>query len=282
VLDKKNKTLEKNGNIINYKHINVRVHFDRDNKSIVKSILAENNIPVSKSYTWNTKLSSEENAQHIRALTPPYVVKPIWGEKGYGVVTDITPSEILPHIEQLKNKNVLIEEQATGKEYRIMVLNDTIIGITMKSPPQVTGDGKHTIQYLIDAYNRDKPPKYQNHTIDHQYVKKQGYTVSDILPLNKKITITHVCNMSNGAPVKYVEMNTVHEANLALFKKINQILDMKLSGIDYICDDISLPYYLTGVVVEVNPTPGIGIHYSVYPDYKKNELVDSVIDNVFA
>ena len=283
VLDKEHTTLEKSGNKINYKHLNDTVNFtnrDRNNKSFIKSILAKNNIPVSKSYTWNTKLSPEENLQHVQGLTPPYVVKPIWGEKGHGVVTDIIPTEVLSHIEQLKSKKVLIEEQAIGKEYRIMVLNDSIIGITMKSPPQVTGDGTNTVQHLIEEYNKDKLPKYQIHTVDYRYIKKQGYTKSDILPLNKKITVTHVCNMSNGADVNYVDIHSVHEANIALFKKINQILDLNLSGIDYICDDISLPYYLTGIVVEVNPTPGIGIHYMVYPDDKKNELVDSIIDNI--
>lgn len=280
VLDKENKTLEKNGETVNYKAINSDVDFDRDNKSFINTVLYKNNIPVSKSYRWNTKLSPEENAQHIRTLSPPYVVKPVWGQKGYGVVTDITPTELLHHIEKLKNKNVLVEEQARGKEYRIMVLNDSIIGITMKTAPHVTGDGKNTLQQLIDAYNKEKLPKYQIHTIDYRYIKKQGYAVSDIVPLNTKITITNVCNMSNGAFVQYVDIRTVHEANIALFKKINQVLELKLSGIDYICDDISLPYYLTGVVVEVNPTPGIGIHYSVYPDDKKDELVDSIIDNI--
>lgn len=280
VLDKENKTLEKNGNKINYKSINSDVDFDRNNKSFVKRVLTINNIPVSRSYTWNPKLSSGENLQHIYALTPPYVVKPIKGEKGHGVVTDITPAEVLPHIDKLKNKKVLVEEQATGKEYRIMVLNDTIIGITMKSPPQVTGDGKHTIQHLIDAYNNNKLPKYQIHTVDYKYIKKQGYTIHDVLPLDKKLTVTHVCNMSNGAPVQYVDINTVHPVNIWMFKKINNILELNLSGIDYICDDISLPYYLTGIVVEVNPTPGIGIHYMVYPDDKKGELVDSIIDNI--
>lgn len=284
VLDKEHRTLEKNGTKINYKHLNDTVNFtrrDRNNKLFIKSILRKNNIPVSQSYTWNSELTTEENAQHILALTPPYVVKPIRGQKGHGVVTDITPAEVLPHIEQLNNKNVLIEEQATGKEYRIMVLNDTIIGITMKSPPQVTGDGTTTIQHLIDAYNADKLPKYQIHTIDYNYIKKQGYTVHDVLPLNKKVTITRVCNMSNGAPIHYVDINTVHAANISMFKKINNILELNLSGIDYICDDISLPYYLTGIVVEVNPSPGIGIHYMVYPDDKKDELVNSIIDNVF-
>jgi cyanophycin synthetase len=193
VLDKENTTLEKNGNKINYKHLNDTGNYtkrDRNNKAFIKSILAKNNIPVSKSYTWNTNLSPEENAQHIRELTPPYVLKPIWGEKGHGVVTDITPAEVLPRIEKLKNKKILIEEQAMGKEYRIMVLNDTIVGITMKSPPQVTGDGESTVKHLIASYNATKLPKYQIHTIDYRYIKKQGYTASDVLPLNKKLTIT--------------------------------------------------------------------------------------------
>lgn len=247
----------------------------------MNNILKNNDIPVSKSYVWNETLSPEENLQHIHKLIPPYVVKPIRGEKGYGVTTDIMPIDILTHIKGLKNKNILIEEQSKGKEYRIMVLNDTIIGATMKLPPQVIGDGEKTIQQLMDVYNQDKLPYHKIHTVDHSYIKKQGYTIHDVLPSNQKLIITNVCNMSNGATVQYIDIHTIHPMNVFLFKKINHVLDLKLSGIDYICDDISLPYYLTGIVVEVNPNPGINIHYMVYPDDKKEELLDSILDNVF-
>jgi D-alanine-D-alanine ligase-like ATP-grasp enzyme len=87
--------------------------------------------------------------------------------------------------------------------------------------------------------------------------------------------------MSNGSTITYVDINTVHPINISLFKKINHILDLKLSGIDYICEDLSIPYYVNGCVIEVNPKPGLEIHYDVYPENEKNDLLNTIIDNVF-
>lgn len=283
VIDKKNKTLEKNGKIINYKKINKNskhAQFNA-NKSLINEFLYKHDIPVSKSYTWNNKLSSEENLQHIHSLKKPYVVKPLNGEKGYGVTTDITTTEYLLKCVHELNENALIEEQATGKEYRIMVFNDTVIGITMKTPAFIIGDGEKTVQQLIDSYNHTKLDPYKIHTIDYHYIKQQGYEMNNVLPVNEKLIITHVANMSNGSTVTYIDIDTVHPMNIMMFKKINHVLELKLSGIDYMCDDISLPYYLTGIVIEVNAGPGFGIHYTVCPEDKKTDLVNSVIDNVF-
>jgi cyanophycin synthetase len=285
LIDRENITLERYGKKINYKNINnITDHRFINNKSLTNNLLYKNSIPVSNSYTWNNNLSSEKNLEFTNSLQFPLVVKPIKGEKGYGVTTDITSNaELLQHINNLKNqdKEVLIEEQVKGKEYRIMVFNNNIIGITMKTPPSVIGDGENTINQLITNYNNKKIKKFNIHTIDYNYIKKQGYDINDILSQGEKIIITNVANMSNGSVVEYVDINNVNPVNISLFKKINNILGLKLSGIDYICEDLTIPYYLDGCVIEVNPAPGLDIHYSVYPENKREELLDNVIHNVF-
>jgi cyanophycin synthetase len=285
LIDRENITLERYGKKINYKNIN-NISDNRfiNNKPLTNNLLYKNSIPVSNSYTWDNNLSSEENLQFTNSLQFPLVVKPIKGEQGYGVTTDITSNaELLQHINNLKNqdKEVLIEEQAKGKEYRIMVLNDKIIGITMKTPPSIIGDGENTINQLITNYNNKKAKDYQIHKIDYNYIKKQGYDSNDILSQGEKIIITNVANMHNGSVVEYVDINNVNPVNISLFKKINNVLGLKLSGIDYICEDLTIPYYLNGCVIEVNSNPGLDIHYAVYPNNKREELLDNVIHNVF-
>ena len=285
LIDRVNNTLERYGKKINYKNINnISDHRFINNKSLTNNLLYKNSIPVSNSYTWDNNLSSEENLQFTNSLQFPLVVKPIKGEQGYGVTTDITSNaELLKHINNLKNqdKELLIEEQAKGKEYRIMVFNDNIIGITMKIPPSIIGDGENTVIQLIRNYNNINKKEYHIHTIDYNYIKKQGYDRNDILEKGEKIIITNVANMHNGSVVKCVDINTVNPVNISLFKKINNVLGLKLSGIDYICQDLTIPYYLDGCVIEVNTKPSFNIHYNVYPDNKKKELLDNVIHNLF-
>jgi len=137
-IDKLNFILEKDGKKFNYKKIN---NYNKKYKYVndkfkLKEIYKRNSIPVPNYYKWDPTTSSEENIINInKNIIFPLVVKPIIGEKGYGVKTDITNNdELINHVSELlsSNNDVLIEQQVTGKEYRIMVLNDVIIGITQK------------------------------------------------------------------------------------------------------------------------------------------------------
>jgi len=175
------------------------------------------------------------------------------------------------------NANVLIEEQIQGyKEYRVTVLNNTIIGATEKISASITGDGTHSINELIDDYNKER--SYKIHTVDYDYIKQQGYIKTDILPHGMKLKLTNVANMSNGSQIQNVDLESIDPMNIMLFKQINQVLNYEISGIDYL-GDLSVPYMLMGSVIEVNPAPGINIHYNVVKN--KNTFLKSIVDNLF-
>lgn len=285
ILDKKNSTLEKDGRVVKYRGIN---NADKgkitNNKSLAKAILDMNNIPTPRAYTWVKELSQAENLQHLKALKFPLVVKPVNGERGYGVMTDLmTATAVCKHVETLLalDKEVLIEEQIKGKEYRIMVFNGNIVGITQKMPPTIIGDGNHNIKELVKAYNKDRSKLFRIHTVDYPYIQTQGYAPTDILTAGKRLVVNNVSNMSNGATIAYIDINQVHPDNIGLFKKINDVLGLKLSGIDYIGEDLIVPYYLDGAVIEVNPSPGLEIHYNITPEHKQDSLLDNVLSILF-
>ena len=66
---------------------------------------------------------------------------------------------------------VLIEELVPGKDYRLTVIGGKFAAALMCVPPQVRGDGVHTIRQLIDELNaepdRDKL-RFSPITFDHE------------------------------------------------------------------------------------------------------------------
>jgi D-alanine-D-alanine ligase-like ATP-grasp enzyme len=250
---------------------------DINEKSIVKQLLIENNIPTAPFYMWNPDLSDDENLAHI-TLKRPLVVKPDFGEKGLQVSTNIIDdATIIKKVNEI-GRPVLIEEQIQGyKEYRVTVLNDAVIGATEKITASVTGDGTHTVLELIDAYNQSLN-MYKIHTVDYDYIQQQGYQKHDVLPTGFHLTLTNVANMSNGSQIKEVDITTIHPINIMLFTHINRILKYTLSGIDYL-GDLAVPYTLMGSVIEVNSNPGIDIHYTVVKH--KKAFLTSIVDNLF-
>lgn len=53
---------------------------------------------------------------------------------------------------------------------------------------------------------------------------------------------------------------------------------MRLSGIDFISKDLSIPFYEEGVVIEINPFPG-GSVFELADN--QEELVNYFIDGIF-
>ena len=50
---------------------------------------------------------------------------------------------------------MLVEQFLTGKDYRILVINDQVVAVAERVPAHVVGDGKHTIAELVELANRD-------------------------------------------------------------------------------------------------------------------------------
>uniref|UniRef100_A0A6C0B9M2 ATP-grasp domain-containing protein n=1 Tax=viral metagenome TaxID=1070528 RepID=A0A6C0B9M2_9ZZZZ len=276
--DKEKSILTYQNKSVKYKYLNKDTYINE--KSIVKKILMDNAIPTSNYYVWNPSISVDHNMSNLSVLKRPLVIKPDIGHQGVNVTTDIMEDkDILKKVNKLikMNATVLIEEQIQGyKEYRVTVLNDVVIGATEKISASISGDGTHSILELIDEYNKKKD--YKIHTVDYNYIKQQGYTKNDILPHGVKLKLTNVANMSNGSEIKNVDLDLINPMNAMMFKQINQLLTYQVSGIDYL-GDLSVPYMLMGSVIEVNPAPGIDIHYNVVKN--KNTFLKSIVDNLF-
>lgn len=285
IFDKNNMLLiSSKGQQISYKN-----NFNTDkgirncnDKSLTSSILEKNNINVPRFVIWNNNTTPHTNLSKINSeLKYPLVAKPTKGTQGYGVKTNITnETDLLNHIIYLLNRNenakIIVEEHKKGDNYRIMVFNDEIIGIVKRDVPYVIGDGKNELQYLIKEH---KYSKYKIHNVDVRMLQKQNVDYDTIIPFNKKIYLSKVSNYHNGAPIYNIPISNVHPENINMFKKVNSVLGVKLSGIDFITTNISVPYYMEGVIIEVNERPDLQIHYDT--TYNKKGFIKKYIDKIF-
>ena len=101
-------------------------------------------------------------------------------------------------------------------------------------------------------------------------IQQQGYNINDILEKGKKIEVTNIISISNGGKQKYIDENKIHPLNIDLFKKINNIMGLNFSGIDYISKSLSIPYTVEGKIIAVNPYPGFSVTEQKNPGVVKN------------
>ncbi|MFN8245834.1 MAG: ATP-grasp domain-containing protein [Ferruginibacter sp.] len=124
-------------------------------KEETKNLLGAAEIPVPKGDVVRT----EEGLQSVvNRIGYPIVIKPIDGNHGKGNTTNITNWEQATRaFEAAKqySRSVIVEKYITGFDFRILVIDYKFICAALRTPAAVTGDGKQTIQQLIDETNKD-------------------------------------------------------------------------------------------------------------------------------
>jgi len=97
----------------------------------------------------------------------------------------------------------------------------------------------------------------------------------------RKIIISNVCNYHNGSKLTRIPIQNVHSDNLEMFKKINKVIDLNLSGIDYMSTDITKSYKQgNGYINEVNGGPSMKIH-NVCDPKNSSSIIQKFVSNLF-
>lgn len=288
----------------NCKSLTYKYHFNKEDAVILvkdkiktSSLLQSNQIPVPKffAFSFDTKKDNIDTLQDFKKLMSkhniyyPIVIKQIHGTFGIDVYTHIDNDKLCETTLQLfrdKGYNeVMCEEQIEGHCYRVFVFNRRIMDIIKREAPYVTGDGVNSIRSLIDMRNKKQLEKglFETKNISEPFIQKNGYTLDTILPKGKSVVISTVINMHNGANISRIPIEDVPEENKKIFIKTNDVIGIMTSGIDFLSNDIKVPYSENnGRILEVNGTPDTEIHTIVSSQNgDKLNIYEKIANHVF-
>jgi len=255
------------------------------NKILTSKTLSDANIPIPKYLNINLSNNTKTIKELIKYnnITYPVVIKPINGTFGRDVLTDIESIEELDDSLQFmrnKYKNVMLEEQIAGDCYRIFIFNNNVIDIIKREKPYVIGNGVNTIKELIDMRNIEQIDMklFEVKNISEIVIKKQNETLVSIPDDGKKIFISNVINMHNGARISRIPIDTVPQKNIDLFLNVNKAMNITCSGLDYLSEDICIEYDLNNSrILEVNGTPDTEIHGKI----KNYNFFEKIVNSIF-
>lgn len=275
--------VDKNNNIIKkyptmYFNSN-QSHYIAKNKPLTNNILLKNNIPTPK----NIIITNENKSEFINANKYfPCVLKPVDGMQGKDVYTHIDNQNEFDNILNnllKKYDKIMLENLVSGNNYRIFVFNDKVMDIIEREKPFIIGDGQNNVKELIDKKNRilESNNLFIVKYLDEKLINGQGYKMTDIVKNDEKIFITNTVNFHNGANAKRVSLNNIDKTNIELFIKAHKLIGLECSGVDYMSDDISIPYYKNnGHIIEMNDMVDTKIHIDA--DRKGNS--DLLFNNI--
>ena len=259
------------------------------NKAATKKLLGDMGVPVPEGYRIR---DIDELERTVERVGYPAVIKPLDGNHGKGATVGIkTMDDARVAFEKAKEYSrwVIVEKQLAGADFRALVVNNKLIAVAERVPAHVVGDGKSTVQQLIDETNADPRRGYGHERVLTQIdidgqtmrcIRKGGYELDSVLPKGDVLDLKTTANISTGGTAIDVT-DDVHPENVFLFERIARIIGLDVAGVDVIAPNVTEPLKESGGgIIEVNAAPGFRMHLSPSEGIGRN-VAEHVIEMLF-
>jgi cyanophycin synthetase len=270
------------------RHIAVEISCDKED---THNLLYDLGLPVPQQRIVYNKKAAVRAA---RSIGGPVVVKPLDANHGRGVSIDLTEDNQIETAfdearEHGNGRSILVESFVTGFDHRMLVVNNELVAVAKRVPGHVIGDGKSTIEQLIDVVNSD-PRRGIGHEkvltnleLDTQALRlmdEAGVKSDTVLSDGQVLYLRSTANLSTGGTA--IDMtDSVHPDNRDMAERAIKAIGLDVGGVDFLIDDITNSYKdIGGAIVEVNAAPGFRMHVAP-SEGTPRDVSGKVIDMLF-
>ncbi len=270
------------------KHIAVEISCDKED---THNLLYDLGLPVPEQHMIYSARRAVRAANRIGF---PVVVKPLNANHGRGVSINLnTDDEVAAAFEDAQKHGsgsaVLVESFITGYDHRMLVVNNELVAVAKRVPGHVVGDGKSTIEELINIVNMDP-----RRGIGHEKVLTQleldkqarrlmadaNYDENTVLEKDQIFALRSTANLSTGGTAIDVT-DIVHPDNRSMAIRAIQAIGLDIGGVDFLTDDISRSYKeIGGGICECNAAPGFRMHVAP-SEGTPRDVAGKVMDMLF-
>ncbi len=238
-------------------------------KELTKRLLRAVGVPVPE----GRPVRDEQDALQAAAeIGYPVVVKPRHGNQGRGVTTGVRdPDELRTAYRCARaiEAEVLVERHLPGDDFRVLVVGERVVAAARRDPPEVVGDGRRTIQELVDEVNSD-PRRTDGHAtslsrirldeVALAFLARQGRSPQSVPGAGERVRLRGAANLSTGGTATDVT-DLVHPEVARAAVDAARMVGLDICGVDLVCERIDRPLEEQGGgVVEVNAAPGLRMH----------------------
>lgn len=266
--------------------IGLEIAYDKEE---TKNMLFNNACPVPQG---STVTSAEEVERAVSRVGFPVVVKPVDGHQGKGATINVrTLDDAQAAFETALNSSsrVLVEQFVPGSDFRLLVVNYAFVAAARRTPAHVVGDGRSTIQELIDEVNQDPRRGYGHEkmlteiTMDpmtRRLLDQENLSLGSVMEEGRTVYLKTTANLSTGGVSEDVT-DTVHSSNVFMAERVARIIDLDICGIDVMAPNLTEPITDNGgMILEVNGAPGFRMHLAPTAGQPRN-VAEPVLDMLF-
>jgi len=255
-------------------------------KDLTKELISSVGVPVPEGREVDSADDAWDAAEDIEG---PVVIKPTDGNHGRGVFIDLTTKEEVASAYAIavgEGSGVLVERSIQGIEHRLLVVGGKLVAANRSDLITVTGDGKSTVQELIDSQVNIDPRRGTSElhplsiiridTAAKIELERQGLA-GDMVPAEGREVL-----IQRNANHAFDCTDEVHPETAQVAALAARVVGLDIAGIDLVCQDISKPLgEQGGAIVEVNAGPSLLMH--IKPGIGKPRPVgQAIVNNLFA
>jgi cyanophycin synthetase len=259
------------------------------NKEATKRMLQAASIPVAGG---GIAIDETELEEIIAKIGYPIVLKPLDGNHGKGAsinVTNLDDAKAGLVFAQQYGRRVIVEKFITGFDFRILVIDNKVVAAAQRVPAHVKGNGKNTIQELIDIENLDPRRGYGHENVlteisvdrdTTDLLEKMNYSLETVPQQDEIVYLKSTANLSTGGTsVDVTDM--MHPENIFLSERIARVIGLDICGIDIMAENLTQPLKENGgVILEVNAAPGFRMHLAPSEGLPRN-VASPVLDMLY-
>jgi cyanophycin synthetase len=261
-------------------------------KALVHRLLASSDISIPDHVEFDLRDSAPALEFLEERAGGPCVVKPAAGTGGgHGTTAGILrAAELRRAVRVAGSRRLLIERQAMGAVYRLLLLDGELLDVVRSLPGRLTGDGRSTIEALIFAENERRVAakgaaglSLLGANLDMMLaLEHAGLTLSSVVPAGDTIPLGAVTN-NNAVDDNETFRGEISPELLAEARSAQKAVGLRLAGVDVITTDPSRPLADTGGVInEVNGTPGLHHHYLVADPARATRVAITVLERLLS
>ncbi len=235
------------------------------NKFLASRLLHQAALPAPESHGVQ---SLEQAEKYAERLGFPVVIKPIDRERGEGVTVDVTRSNVKAAYDRALrySRHVLVERQIPGTCHRLFISNGQLLYAVKRLPIGVYGDGKSTINQLVEIELRAQqilPPWKRSKlcpldSLGLESLSQQGWKADSVVPAGTFVALRRIETTMDGGVDEDVT-DIIHPHNVRAAIDAAALFGLEVAGVDMISRDISKPWHANGAVInEVNFAPLLG------------------------
>jgi D-alanine-D-alanine ligase-like ATP-grasp enzyme len=197
----------------------------------------------------------------------PVIVKPNSGSQGGGVALVHNKKEFFAAMRRIfkSDKVALVQKRVSGKDYRIVVLDNEIISAYERIALNVVGDGRSTISQLLKkkarsfvASSRDTQLDLADPRIANK-LRNQKLSMRSVLPKGAKVFLLDNANLSTGGDAIDVT-ESIHPEFKKIAIRLTKEMGLRICGVDLMIEGDIAHKPGTYYVLEINAAPGLD-HY---------------------